>query len=54
MQPVETFNFAIENSNTHEASSGRFNGRQIVILVLGGGFWILVLIGLFGLPDQGY
>lgn len=54
IQPVEAFNFAVDNSRTHEAGTGGFNGRQIVILVLGGGFWILVLIGLFGLPAQEY
>jgi hypothetical protein len=46
--PIEAFNFSIENSESHEAETSEgFNGRQIVVLVAGVAFWILVLMGLF-------
>jgi hypothetical protein len=51
ISPIEAFNFSIENSDRHEATiSESFNGRQIVILVVGIAMWILVLIGLFVTP----
>jgi hypothetical protein len=52
MQPVNTLNFAIENSEAYSAWRGGFNNRQIGLLIAGSILWILVLIGLLVPAEQ--
>lgn len=53
MSPIEAFNFSIENSDKYEAATSEgFNGRQIVVMVVGAAWWALVLIGLFVTPGR--
>lgn len=46
--PFNALNYAIANSAHYNGvEQGGYNSRQTVVLVLGGLFWILVLVGLF-------
>lgn len=52
LQPLSAFNFALSKSslyNTIEQSS--FNKRQLIIVIIGSIFWVLVLIGLL-VPEE--
>jgi hypothetical protein len=53
IQPLSALNFAIENSNLyHVKKENGFSTRQIILIVLGILFWILVLIGTFAPVDE--
>lgn len=44
---VEALNFGIRNSSGYEIRDTEyFNARQLILIILGGIFWILVLMGL--------
>lgn len=46
--PIQAYNYALENDpNIRATEQTSFSGRQIVLLVLGGLFWVLVIFGLF-------
>ncbi|SRX54929.1 DUF4234 domain-containing protein [Aequorivita sp. CIP111184] len=44
---VEALNYGIRNSNCYEIrDTESFNARQLILLIVGGIFWVLVLMGL--------
>ena len=44
---VEALNFGIRNSSGYEIrDTESFNARQLILIIMGGIFWILVLMGL--------
>lgn len=48
IQPIRAFNFAIEHSEVyHGIYPNTFNHRQIGLIIIGGIWWVLILIGLF-------
>jgi hypothetical protein len=47
MKPVNALNFAIDHSPGYSAKRGAFNTRQIILIIVGGLFWLLMLIGIF-------
>ncbi len=54
IQPFEAFNYAIRHSEDYRAEeTNGLSTRQIVMVIIGILFWILVLIGLF-FPGEGY
>jgi hypothetical protein len=55
IQPIEAFNSAVANSDQYRAQkdSGMTTG-QIIIVVVGALFWVLVLFGLFATVPEEY
>ncbi|HFA49546.1 MAG TPA: hypothetical protein ENJ95_11080 [Bacteroidetes bacterium] len=54
IQPSNALNYAIKNSNDYNGIERKeFNTRQIVIVVIGGLFWLLMIAGLL-MPPVGY
>lgn len=54
LQPLSAFNWAVDKSNYYKLNiRDGFNGKQIVILIVGGLFWLLLVISLF-LPEEVY
>lgn len=55
LQPINVFNMAITNSDKyrHRKNTGMSPG-QIVIVIVGSLWWLLVLIGLFMPVEEGY
>jgi hypothetical protein len=49
IQPNNAFNFAIENSEEYKATRSGFSLRQIILVVVGGAFWALIILGLIAL-----
>lgn len=46
--PFKALNYAIEQSDDYQViEQTSFNNRQMVLIVLGAIFWILILVGLF-------
>jgi hypothetical protein len=52
IQPVNAFNFAIENSGRYKIKNDGFNGRQIALVIVGGIWWILILLATFVPPEN--
>lgn len=50
--PVNAFNFAVGNSGDYKIKNDGFNGRQIAIVIVGGIWWILILIATFAPPEN--
>ena len=52
IQPHQALNFVIENSENYHAVERRgFNGKQIALLIIGGLFWILIILGTLFVED---
>ena len=48
IQPLKSINYAIKNSEEYSViDNGKYNYRQIGLIIVGGILWILVLIGMF-------
>jgi len=47
IQPLQALNYAIENSENYNGIyEDRLNTRQIFLVVVGGLFWLLIMVGL--------
>lgn len=54
LQPNSALNFAIENSEDYQGVySSQLSTRQIILVVIGGLFWVLILFGLMS-PEMDY
>lgn len=54
LQPNDAFNYAIENSEDYKGVyTSKLSTRQIILVILGGLFWLLIIIGLF-FPEGNY
>jgi hypothetical protein len=45
-QPLSAFNFAIENSRVYAAKRSGYSAGEIVVVILGAIFWVLIIIEL--------
>ena len=53
LQPLKAYNYAISHSDIFKLEENRgFNTRQIVLIVLGLLFWVLIIIGLIITVDE--